>query len=487
MDAANEEAKNRLDNPFNTTINWLFLLAGTAYWGYVNLIFSYSSIHSGTAIESPDAIWFYSLFGNLLALMLTAMRPNRKEPISGNPAWITASCAFVIAGTLMVFAIHGDLLGNSLIPLAGACAGFGTGFTFVFFAEIFSKMKLQMILLHAGAQQVLGILLYLVLALLAASIVSTLAVCLITLQGFLFAKIGKALSPYDEPEDAALLSKNGVTFPVFVVAALIVGACYGLARALVIDLASEATALTPADSLGGLIGGALLIVSALLLLKKNPSEYLYQIAIPILALGLVTLPLLTSGIAAAPPILLACSSYFYGLLWLFVVLAQRDSDGSITRLASVSFFCFQAGQLAGTVLVAIIPDVASGVYAMSTIALFTVVILLVLFFSRQRKTELELLRKAERARFESGCERVTELYGLTQRESETFRMLALGVSAKQIAKRLVLSENTVKTHVRHIYQKLDIHSRAELDEVLESASNSIKQEHVTLPPRFREH
>ena len=343
-----------------------------------------------------------------------------------------------------------------------------------------------MILLHAGAQQFLGIALYLAIALLDAPIVSAMSVSLVAVQGFLFGRIGATLTSCDDPEDTVVLLKSGVTVSVFVTAACIVGACYGLARSLVIDLAPRASSLTPTDSLGGLIGGALLIASALLLLKKNPADYLYQIAIPILALGLVTMPLLTSGIAAAPPILLACSSYFYGLLWLFVVLAQRDSNASITRLAALSFFCFQAGQLAGTALVATVPDAAGGVYAISTIALFTVVILLVLFFSRQRKTESDLLRKAEQVRFESGCERVGELYGLTQRERETFRMLALGVSAKQIAKRLVLSENTVKTHVRHIYQKLDIHSKSELEGVLRKASSSIEHEQDILPTRFRD-
>lgn len=48
-----------------------------------------------------------------------------------------------------------------------------------------------------------------------------------------------------------------------------------------------------------------------------------------------------------------------------------------------------------------------------------------------------------------------------------FYLLALGKSNKQVEKALVLSPDTVKTHVRHVYGKLDIHSREELVEFVE--------------------
>lgn len=64
------------------------------------------------------------------------------------------------------------------------------------------------------------------------------------------------------------------------------------------------------------------------------------------------------------------------------------------------------------------------------------------------------------------AERLGEAYGLSKREIEVLTLLAWGKSAKRIEEMLVLSPNTVKTHVRHIYAKLGIHSRAELDALL---------------------
>lgn len=50
---------------------------------------------------------------------------------------------------------------------------------------------------------------------------------------------------------------------------------------------------------------------------------------------------------------------------------------------------------------------------------------------------------------------------LTQRESEILDLLAEGLRFKEIADRLFVSINTVRTHVRHIYEKLQVQSRVE--------------------------
>jgi DNA-binding NarL/FixJ family response regulator len=51
---------------------------------------------------------------------------------------------------------------------------------------------------------------------------------------------------------------------------------------------------------------------------------------------------------------------------------------------------------------------------------------------------------------------------LTGREEEVLRLLAEGLSNRQIAERLGLRPQTVKNHVRRVFEKLDVHSRLEL-------------------------
>jgi len=51
---------------------------------------------------------------------------------------------------------------------------------------------------------------------------------------------------------------------------------------------------------------------------------------------------------------------------------------------------------------------------------------------------------------------------LTEREGEIALLLLKGRTYKAVASELYLSENTVKTHVKNIYSKLNIRSRMEL-------------------------
>ncbi|MEU7854667.1 response regulator transcription factor [Nonomuraea sp. NPDC049141] len=51
---------------------------------------------------------------------------------------------------------------------------------------------------------------------------------------------------------------------------------------------------------------------------------------------------------------------------------------------------------------------------------------------------------------------------LTDRETEVLRLVAKGLSYRQIADRLVLSHRTVQNHVQNTLQKLQLHNRVEL-------------------------
>jgi DNA-binding NarL/FixJ family response regulator len=50
---------------------------------------------------------------------------------------------------------------------------------------------------------------------------------------------------------------------------------------------------------------------------------------------------------------------------------------------------------------------------------------------------------------------------LTDREVEALRFLARGLTTAQTGAKMFISENTVKTHIRHILEKLEVSNRAE--------------------------
>jgi DNA-binding NarL/FixJ family response regulator len=53
-----------------------------------------------------------------------------------------------------------------------------------------------------------------------------------------------------------------------------------------------------------------------------------------------------------------------------------------------------------------------------------------------------------------------EDYGLTDREREVLQLMVNGLIKKEIADKLSLSYHTIDTHLRNIYQKLHVHTRA---------------------------
>jgi DNA-binding NarL/FixJ family response regulator len=54
-----------------------------------------------------------------------------------------------------------------------------------------------------------------------------------------------------------------------------------------------------------------------------------------------------------------------------------------------------------------------------------------------------------------------EIHELSEREREVFRLMTRGLSNAEIGKQLYISETTVKTHVTHILQKLNLRDRVQ--------------------------
>jgi DNA-binding NarL/FixJ family response regulator len=54
----------------------------------------------------------------------------------------------------------------------------------------------------------------------------------------------------------------------------------------------------------------------------------------------------------------------------------------------------------------------------------------------------------------------SELGALTEREREVLDLLAQGLTNKEIAEKLVITTNTVKRHLKAIFEKLNVHTRS---------------------------
>ena len=66
---------------------------------------------------------------------------------------------------------------------------------------------------------------------------------------------------------------------------------------------------------------------------------------------------------------------------------------------------------------------------------------------------------------------------LTDREHQIMCLVSEGLSNKEIGRRLNISDGTIKVHLHHIYQKLEISNRTEL------AALAMSQTEISSPPR----
>lgn len=79
--------------------------------------------------------------------------------------------------------------------------------------------------------------------------------------------------------------------------------------------------------------------------------------------------------------------------------------------------------------------------------------------------ESEVARR--NGRFRTQCEAIADTYLLSRRETEVMFLLARGYNAAYIQDKLYISKSTAKTHIGHIYRKLNIHNQQELLRMVE--------------------
>ena len=66
------------------------------------------------------------------------------------------------------------------------------------------------------------------------------------------------------------------------------------------------------------------------------------------------------------------------------------------------------------------------------------------------------------AALKAAIDRLSDQYSLTSREAEVALLLAMGYTLGATAENLTVSLDTVRTHAKNLYRKLDIHKRQEL-------------------------
>jgi DNA-binding CsgD family transcriptional regulator len=232
-------------------------------------------------------------------------------------------------------------------------------------------------------------------------------------------------------------------------------------------------------SLGALAFAGILVFISTMVLKFDFRRLTYQISLPLMALGfiLITVPsmeLLGSVVHNVG------YEYFNIILWsLWAFFGTRD-DIAPAWVFACGFVFMQLGQLAGSGLGELLGVELLGLTPLATISLFVLfgILMMAIFFLGSRDFQLgfslikpgvdaPLGERKLRREVMLCCTSIGNTNDLTSREIEVMTMLAHGYNRPQIRAELFISDETVKTHIKHIYKKLDIHSRDDLADLVE--------------------
>jgi DNA-binding CsgD family transcriptional regulator len=300
----------------------------------------------------------------------------------------------------------------------------------------------------------------------------------IGLNGFFFAEVMKmiAVIPFllgfyeltivkreSKPENQKLL-------PSFIVSRCFFGIAIGSVLALAVPVSTSS------------LNGASLVTCALLLFAagyflKSESKFssLLRVA-PIMVVGPLILPhIMTEGLGES---LRRASGATIWLAWIILSSVQLSDlkerlGWDEARLVLFEKLLVVVPWLLTLFIVHLLrTELPARVFdliftftpsAMAYLALIVSCYLLTeLIANKEKQRILERAIKHSKDELVSIHRTIYSEYHLTNREKEVFELLSRGYTRPNICKQLVISEGTARSHIDHIYKKLDIHSREEL-------------------------
>ncbi len=209
--------------------------------------------------------------------------------------------------------------------------------------------------------------------------------------------------------------------------------------------------------------------------REGREDLLFSLAVLLIIAGFLIAPLSFEPDAAVANVLLRLGrSCFDLIIWLVLTALGRRNIFLLLPVLGLAR-CMNSigvdiGATAGRVTDMLLVQAPDSAGTVTALLVFAFIAFLWLGFRDFRFSrvinDVEIVNEPEISRIgdylEHRCHTLGQERGLTEREVEILSLLAQGRDGKFIAERYVLSYNTVKTHIKHIYQKLDVHSRQEL-------------------------
>ncbi|MEY8562810.1 LuxR family transcriptional regulator [Eggerthellaceae bacterium 3-80] len=469
-------------------------------WAWVYCSYETPAVYplrSGMGINADDS-WIVSATVVTIALFIGGILLGRQQkPASSTLSLLAACCATI--GTLL--STSTALPAEITIYTSGTLTGFGTAFLSIIWGQALAKLDTETSELAIPAASIIMVASALVFPYLPPAVGAIAAASLPLISGLLLVVTQHELNvaaPLSEPKSDAL-NTNATpprlhVSPRIIKMAILLFMAYvtsGFLEAVFPDSNSVFSALTiDWPIIIGSSSGVIIMVSFLLFAQRPTFDTYFKGIAPLVV---TTLALAawndTAALFFKSTFLAITNTILTVATFLCVVNAAQRRQDNAALGTGVTQGALQLGVLIGNIAAQqFMAHYGQG----SDKLLFAIAALSILFSlawyvyptEQDRRlgsptasttisrttTSPDNTNASSDSTLELVCDQLASMHSLSGREREILSYLARGRSQPYIREELILSKNTVATHVKHIYQKLDVHSRQELLDLIEEAA-----------------
>lgn len=461
-------------------------LAGMGlYWAWLQIIFSSAALAPAVLLPLPLApqhqIWTASLLTTIVVFLVVLLYKPARALRSPRAALASSFCMAGGSLALALSSASGDPLPFAATGVLGI--GVGSALAFLCWGLHLARLVPRRVLFDMSVFAFSTALFFGLVAPLPPGAVQACAVLMPLASGALLGVANRDSAPVshnaetsaskpDGPHDRVRARRSGGLLGL----AVLVGLVYGIMRGITLAFGtSTVEATTVATVIGVAASGVLLLATTVFYRRESELYLVCEISFPLLVAGFLLLPQYAGPLPLPIIVFTVGHGYFYFLLWVFCVDQSQAQGRDPLRVFSAGLLAFLGSSLAGSLAsdaLALSGFESSGVVGIvSLVIVYAFVLAFAVLFGRTRSERMREAKEADeqrRAEFEQCAALVARDGGLTARESEIFLLLARDESRAVIRDQLCISNDTVKTHTRRVYTKLDIHAKQEARALVEA-------------------
>lgn len=413
--------------------------------------------------------WLFNLGAVVLSLLGIALALGRKMHLSSR-RWLFYAAPIASAVlTAFMCLVLAQLPTPIPMYVAAVLLGPCEAATWILWGERYACTKANFTICHIGAVFGTTVLAAMAITWALPLYVATVFVALMPLASgallILACKDGAAAYPVLLPQSAANAGAKNM-FTVSGMTLIASTACYFLVAIIPWELLPT----TDLSFTIGIVSGGIimLIITGIYVASRNKLN-IFKLFPTLLVLELVAFALFQAGpdtYFAAFLMATGVSAVFeIMLIMYFGVLTSKGYATPALAFAFAGAFVRAGIAFGNTWAVGYesMPELAAAITPETCLALMCVVAALLIPLVRQEYNIVSMTAAPpSKAEIDEICDEVSKEFGLSAREAEILLLIARGYTTNAMAEKLVISPYTVNTHIRHIYEKMQIHKRSEL-------------------------